>query len=774
MSQAIRPLGAALSCLTIWYCSSSAAQEAPVAGTDKLEEIVVTAQKRKENLQAIPLSVSVLNAGAIQARQIADFDDISRATPGVAFSSAGGEGLSNLSIRGVSSAAGSATVGLYLDDVSITTSNLFDGATQPRLSDLDRIEVLRGPQGTLYGASSMGGTIRFVTKRPDTGVFSADASTDISSTNHGGMNFENIAAVNVPLVNDMLAVRASAAMLNQSGYINNLGLNGFTNATGTNSQRDLTVQAAAVYLPNDTWKIEPRIFYQRDHVGDTDVFYPSLGLWLQQKEVQEWAQDTTFLPSLTVTKDLGFAELTSVTGYFYRNFKRNTDGTYFDSTAFATIFLDPIYPEHQAEADSIIATIPSPVTFNSTYRQVSQELRLSSPAGDQLKWTVGLYYADLNTKNYQYALMPGINSIFKSIYGVALEDSLVQTYYGAPGLTLFPDDNAGSQFYQIDERQYAAFGQAEYEFVPNWHATIGLRYLIARKSLNFQSYGFYVIGTTSPYNTLNHFYGLTPKFELSYDISPKSTVYASATKGFRLGGQNEPLPFGPTAVCASDFAAIGVTEKPVGYASDKLWSYEVGSKNRFLDDKLTINGAAYYIDWQKIQQQIYLPVCGFYYISNVGDAESYGADFDARYRVLAELTLALGASITHSTITKTNNPQTADVGQRVLNVPDWTLTLAADYVRPVFGDTSVVANVNYSFIGESHGSYQITNSNYFNPSYGTVNASVGMEGIAWDASLYAKNLLNDKTIIQRPQINSVIEGYTVRPLTIGIKARYHF
>lgn len=751
----------------------------PAADTSNtLEEIIVTPQKRTEQLQSVPISVSALTGSAITAAHIADYDDISRAIPGLSFGTGGSEGLTNIEIRGVSSSSGSATVGIYLDDVSITVTNLLDGASQPKLFDMDRVEVLRGPQGTLYGASSMGGTIRFVSKAPSLEGYSADASTDISYTDHGDVNYAGTIVANFPIVEDKLAVRGSFGYINNSGYIDNYSLGGQLQNTGTNSERALTGKLAAKYLASDDVTILPSVFFQQDRTGDTSVFYPSKGLFKQDKEVQESGRDTLLLPSLTLQADLGFADLTSVSGYFYRNYNRNEDGTYYNSTAFAQFFLDPTYPSFQAQNDSLIGNLPSPVNSDSAYRQYSQEIRLASKAPEEtgvpIKWVVGLYYADQTAKNFNYQTIPGINQVFRQIYGISMEQSLIETNFGAPGLSLFPNDNAGSRGVLYDERQLAGFGQVDFDVLPNLHGTVGLRYVIARESFNYYSYGFYAIGTQSPYNSLNHFYGLTPKFGVSYDLDANSTLYASATKGFRLGGSNSPIPFGPTSVCNSDFNAIGVTSQPGKYDNDKLWSYEVGSKNLLLGNKLSVNGAAYYIDWQKIQQQIYLPTCGIYYTANVGSAESYGAELEVRYKAVRGLTLGTTGSIDRAIITSSANADTAAVGQHVLNSPSWTLTASADYQFLLIGELSGFVRADYDWVGDSYGSFTVTNSNYHNPAYGVVNASVGVSADNWEISLYGKNIVNNNTIIQRPEINTVIEAYTLRPLTVGLAGKYNF
>ena len=199
---------------------AASAGDAPDS-SDQLAEIIVTSQKRTEDIKDIPISVSAISGAQLQEYHIANYDDITRTVPGVSFQAGAGPGLDNIEIRGVSSTSGSATVGIYIDEVSVTTKNLFDGAVQPKLFDLDRVEVLRGPQGTLYGASSMGGTVRFITKQPDLDAFSASVSTDLSVTHHGGFNNDEYAILNIPVVQGVFALRIGVDISDESGYVDN-------------------------------------------------------------------------------------------------------------------------------------------------------------------------------------------------------------------------------------------------------------------------------------------------------------------------------------------------------------------------------------------------------------------------------------------------------------------------------------------------------------------------------------------------------------------------
>ncbi|WP_226018818.1 TonB-dependent receptor [Novosphingobium sp. FKTRR1] len=768
-------------------------------GADLGGEIVVTAQKRSEDIRTVPISLSVLSGADLKDQRIASYDDLSRAVPGVAFNAvAGQEGRTNIIIRGISSTSGASTVGLYLDDVSVTIPNLYrDGAIDLRLPDIERIEVLRGPQGTLYGDSSEGGTIRFITMAPNMTTFGGAASGDVSTTLHGGTNYALSGMINLPVVSDVLAVRASVNYVNDSGWIDHFTPAGVRDGKGVNSENSLTAHVTAKWTPAPDLTITPAFFYQRANNADNAAFYPGVGLWQQNKLVAEPSHDTMTLGSLTIEKGLGFADLTSVTGVFHRKASRIEDGTYFNSTAFAQFFLDAIYPEYQTQNDTVIANLPSYVHYDTTYQSFNQELRLasnaSSPGASWLKWVVGAYFSSQKVHNVNFQQIAGINSTFKSIYGIAMEDSLVETTfgnpaYGQPGggaaIPLFPNDIDESDDRTYKQQQYAIFGQVGITFAPGWKLDLGGRFAHAHEDFVSVETGFYQIGNlgyqtagqpaSAPYTQAASSNAFLPKATLYHDLSAGSSVYATAAKGFRLGGPTGPIVFGPTSVCNGDFEAIGQTTQPTQFASDSLWTYEAGSKNEFLGRRLRLNVSGFYTDWTNIQQQIYLPTCGYYFTSNVGNARIYGAELEASLKLTPHLQIGATASVNHATITKSNNPTDIAVGQHLIDVPGVTATASASYNTPVSADIGFTSLVNFTYTGHSYGSYQAANPNYYNPAYGVLNASIGLIHGRGQVSLYVKNLLDNRTIIQSPQINTVIEGYTVHPRTIGLTSRLVF
>jgi iron complex outermembrane receptor protein len=243
----------------------------------QLQEIVVTAQKRTQNVKDVPASISQISGDDLNARHIVDYDDLTRAVPSVSFSTDGTEGLSNIEIRGVSSAVGSAVVGVYLDESSITMQGIFVGQAQPIPFDLARVEVLRGPQGTLYGASSMGGAIRFLTNQPKLDTFEVNFASDLSGTDYAGANYNESLVVNAPITPE-LAVRVGVDYGSNSGWIDHFNyLSGAQDASGINKVQQGVVKIGLLYEPSDDLKIAPSVWMQRVYSRDSACSTPVSG-----------------------------------------------------------------------------------------------------------------------------------------------------------------------------------------------------------------------------------------------------------------------------------------------------------------------------------------------------------------------------------------------------------------------------------------------------------------------------------------------------------------
>jgi iron complex outermembrane receptor protein len=740
-----------------------------------LQEVVVTAQKRVEDVREVPVSISVLGADVLRRTQIADYGDLSQSVPGLSFSSQGGPGLSTLELRGISSAAGSATVGIYLDEVPVTIRNLLTiGNTEPHFFDVNRIEVLRGPQGTLYGSSSEGGTIRFISNRPDSRNWSGESNTDLSWTQHGGVNFLGSGVLNVPLIEGSTGLRVGVLHESTSGFIDQVSpITGGVLNSGINSDRTDVVRVTLESKPSPDLTITPALFFQRVQADDTDAYYlnpytnPATGTLLPlgrlqtAKLVREPSTDTLAVPSVTVNYDAGFADVTSVTSYFYRGFNRVQDGTVGDSVYFGGVLSAAGYNGNSVSA------LPGYIFLNTQNRAYTQELRLASKEHDgasfPLTWLAGLYYSNQKTSVSDNEPIPGITATVTQLTGLPPSDPRI---FGLP----FPEDSSYFSLRHYEQRELSVFGDASYPISPGLKLSAGVRYQIARLSLD--RVGDYFFNGGYSYDaSSSRDHAITPRASITFDVSSESTVYGTVSKGYRLGGPNRPVP---ASVCAADLAALNLTAAPGSYNSDHLWNYELGSKSRLLNDRLSVNAAVYYIKWSQIQQDVYLNTCGYDFFQNVGSATSYGGELEMKGYVTQHLSLTVAGAYTHATFSQAVPSLGVRDGDPVEGSPIWNASLTAEYAAPITSEVNGFVLANYRGTGSSHGALDPTNPDYLRPSYRTLNANVGFQIRQWEFSFEAKNLLNQQTTIQRPNIQSVVEGITLRPRTLGLAVSTKF
>jgi len=438
-----------------------------LASTDAtLGEVVVTAQKRTETIRAVPQSVSVLSGEQIEMQHIDDYADLATTVPSLSYSSWGGPGLSNLEIRGISSTIGESTVSIYLDDAPITIRNnsFYAGQPEPQLFDLARAEVLRGPQGTLYGASAMGGTIKLESNPVNLNNYEGEAYQELSGTKHGGLNYVTRGVLNLPLVDGTLGLRLGLQTSRDSGYVDHVTTGGVVDGKGINANRTNAVKFALTYMPADTLKITLSEFAQRTVMDDTGLVNFETPNYYINKQVAEPGRDSFSVTSLKINYDLNWADLTSVSSYAWRQFPRTTDGTYFNSV-FVGFFVDQILglPGLDGNLDGYkLAALPGPVYNSLSTKQWTQELRLSSKAYDPnaglpISWLAGLYISDAKYVGSSYQYIPGFNQTFLATYGI-------------PPLQALGAATPNDLFYQfvneLDDREYAVFGEFSYYPMP--------------------------------------------------------------------------------------------------------------------------------------------------------------------------------------------------------------------------------------------------------------------------------------------------------------------
>jgi outer membrane receptor protein involved in Fe transport len=787
--------------------SAPASPSAKAADADT-QKVVVTAQKRKEDILDVPLAISVISAEQLSNNQINNVEDLTRNLPNVSFTSQGGPGLGTIEIRGVSSQAGTATVSLYLDDVSLTTRNLYSqGTAEPHFFDLDHVEVLSGPQGTLYGASSLGGTIKFISKQPNLKSFEGTGSLDFSKTqNATGFNWQGEAVVNVPVVKNAVAVRLGVQSGHEAGYIDQVDyLTLKTLARGINSSNWNVFKGAVHAELGHGWSITPALFAQQVNTDDIDAAYIHVGgdqvtphagetlpPFTTSKQVREPGHDRLEVPSLTIDGDLGFADFTGVFSGYKRRFNRVQDGTSINSVYIGSVVLpnvlpgDPGYAAAQAIRDQV-AALPSAVQLNNQIDQKSMELRLTSKdydpkGGNPLTWIGGVYVANAKTQVYDNEPVFGITQVFQQ-NGLDINNpnDLADTWAGA-----FTGDSSYYSARHYNDKQHSVFGELTWHVNPAISTTVGMRWLSASQHFTREG-NYYYVGCGAPADCPvtavidSKGTASTPSFKFNWSVDPTTSVYANVAKGFRLGGANRPVP--DTPLVESDLALLGLPGKPpASFNADSLWSYELGSKQRLLDNTLNLTLSAFYINWKNIQQDITLPNAGFDFETNTGKAHSFGLEASARLRVNENLNLTGSAGWTQAVFaedvtalgTDSNGDLNVHKGDPVQGVPTGSANLGFDYHWDLNGSTGAFIRGNGQWTGSSHGSLFRGDADRNRPSYVTVDASTGLVFERFTVSLYLKNMFNNHTVIQHPNVQAVDEAYSLRPRTIGMNISADF
>jgi len=789
-------LACAIAAVCAMHAGTSWAQETPAAPaqpdeaksdnskaaqSDQLETITVTAQKRKEDPNKVAMSITALRGTDLQADHVSDFTDLTRSVPNISFTAAAGNGgagpgTENIEIRGISSAAGAATVGIYLDDTSITVGNVYSmGTVEPKFFDIDRVEVLRGPQGTLYGASSMGGTIKFIANQPQFNEKSFETYTEVSNTKGGSMNYSGYAVANIPLQEDTMALRIGAQVEHQGGFISQVDGDGNTMASDINKIDDQEVRLSLKWKPTRDLTLTPALYYQKIAAHDIGAFTLGLPDYEAQKQVREPSTDTLFVPSLNLSYSMDSFDITSVTSYFQRKFDRIQNGSLYNSYSLST-FITPISqggtaPEGLADA---VAALPSAVFLDNQVRQFSEELRFSSkeydPKGSSpWTWVGGTYVSTQHTNVVENDPIYGINSTFNA-FGVSAQDPNILP--GAYPNDLPNDDSFFGEFH-YRERQTSVFGDVSYYFTPTLHATVGARYLKATNTLS-QDNALFLAGAGNSSSASANSTAFTPKYSLTWEVDPTNTVYGSVAKGFRLGGDNTYVP---NTICAPDLATHGLTDAPTTYGSDSLWSYEVGNKSRFFGNKLSINADIFYVNWKNIQQDVYLPTCTYTYEQNAGDAVAKGFEFELKAKPVPGLTVGLSGGYVKAYLTNSvgsdNGVPGAVAGATIEGVPKFNATAMAQYNFSVAEHSAFVLG-NVHWVGSSRGSLDPTDTDYDRPGYYTADFSAGLSVDKFDFSFFIKNAFDNDTVIQHPRVASVVEGYRLFPRTIGVSLAAKF
>lgn len=708
-----------------------------------LAEIVVTAEKRSSNIQTTPISMSALTSQQLENAGITSAQGIAASVPGLAVASAG-PGQAQYEIRGISASGGeSPTVGFYLDETPVTppaSATTGKNAIDPDLYDLERVEVLRGPQGTLFGAGSLGGTVRLIPAPPDLSGFYGSAQTMVSSTPDGALGYGQNAMVNLPLLSHV-ALRIVGTFTHTAGWIDrivvpNFPLESNPSAIDFGTQRGPVVgvpgsivhkdvneenltggRASLLIKPDESLSIEPAVFYQKITQGGMNAYDSSPGTLAhyQPFDIAEPFSDQFTLYSLKARYDLESFNLTSATGYWTRRSTQLEDG----SEQIQNALMLPSY-----YTDGGVGIGPVAAFEVDDSRQLSQELRAASAGDAPLQWLAGVFYSDFHYRFRTGSTIPGLLGLT-----------------GSPFLTntLFYVDSP------LDIRQVAYFGNVSFRFDDRLKLTLGARRFQYRSNVSTATSGAVYTGTdaASLAAASASDSGLNPMANISYTPSSRMMYYATVAKGFREGAGNFPIPTsGPPgsigSTCLADLEALGRTSAPYTYGPDTVWNYELGEKGSFFDHRMILNTDAYYMRWSKVQEPVAL-ACGLSYTDNAAEAAVKGAEVEFRAALPLHLTLTQNIGYTHAVFTKDSLEAGIVSGQSLFNVPRWTVSTLIEYQRPITSSLRFTADANNSYVSPSEDLTDVVNRL---PGRDLVGIRVGLAAASWNVSLYADNLFN--------------------------------
>lgn len=681
------------------------------------QEIVVTAQKRTERLQDVPISISVISGEQMQQSGASQLSDYAAYVPGLQVNNAGSPGRSTLTLRGVAPIGPSATVGMYLDDAPIGSSGIYNRSNIFSLDllpfDIERLEVLRGPQGTLYGASSIGGLLKYVTVQPDLDRMSVRASGEIFTIAHGkDLGWAGSAMVNLPVIADQLAVSASYSRRDTPGYVDNI-------QTGERDVNDAVQQggrAAVLWQPDTALTIKLSALFQSVDSDNVSLVYEGMGniplapgaafLSTNAQLPEPFDSDFQFY-SGSIAYDFGFAELSSTTSYSQLKILEVTDA----SRAFGGIWG---------------GLAPYPATLRQ--KKWTEEVRLTSASSDSFEWLLGFFYTDEDNTHDQLVR--------------ALDTS------GAPipGFDPFAVVALPNTY-----KEYAGFANATWKLTEQFHLTGGVRW--ARNDQTFtQSTAIPLLGldaTGSGTSSEEIFtYSVSPQF----NVNPNMMIYARVASGYRPGGPNVALPGFPATV-----------------GSETVTSYEAGLKTNLLDGAVTLDTAVFLLDWNDLQTAQAFSA-GINGLVNAGTARSKG--FEASLLIQPTAGLSVGANFAYTEAECTETTANCTDGDQLPDVPQVSAAMNADYSFALGGTAEGRVGGLIRIVDDRISDIESSPLAVPIDGYATLDLNAAVTfGRNWTVRAYARNLTDEEGRISSSvaQTNpGFLATVPLQPRTVGI------
>jgi iron complex outermembrane receptor protein len=688
--------------------SAQSADEAE-AGADERNVIIVTAQKREQALLDVPLSISVLGEEEIAARGATTIDDLQYSIPGLSITEFA-PGTQRIQLRGISVFSGLPTVGTYLNDMPLNLEQNQTGM-DVRFLDIARVEVIRGPQGTLYGQGSLGGTIKYVTNDVDYSRIEASGQGDIGLVDGGGTNFNLQGVVNLPVVEGRAGLRLAASYQEFGGWIDNP----LTGDKNVNAGDSLTLRATFGVALTDA--VEATFMVQHQDLSLGGQNYSDANQQAPLPLGSAITSDATLL-NATIKADLGFAELLSSTGYIDRS-----DSIVNDLTASFAPFLETPPPAGFGFPPGTFEALG--IVLSSDNEIFVQELRLASSGSGPFSWTVGGFYRDSRT-------------------GSLVESTVVPDILPVAFLE-------GSGTLPSDSESWAVFGEASYDLSDRLTALVGLRYFEDRRKQATVSSFF---GNPSVNTGEATFDQLSPRFNLSFRPTEEVNLYVNVAQGFRSGGFNNTS------------AGLGVFDVPPTFDPDKLWTYEAGARYSSASGVIDGEVAVYRNEWSDVQSSAFAPG-GLPIQFTVNGSELAGWGVDAAFTVRPVTGLSLSATAGWNDMEFQTTTPEKNAGDPADFVPRFTASASLGYEFDL-GKLDGLARIDYQYSD----SFQIFSRNIqavpaFSDEQNIVNARLGIGGNNWNAALYVRNLLNRDSVVY-PAFASLILPSRLEPRVIGL------
>lgn len=702
------------------------------AKAEKLETVTVTASKRVERLKDVAGSVSALSADDLKSTGQVRLQDYAYQVPGlVVDDTAGGGGFSQVYIRGVTTGSGgNPTVGFYIDDTpfgsstSLGLGECFPPDLDP--SDLSQIEVLRGPQGTLYGAGSIGGLIKYVTARPDYDHYSGHLEVDGSAVEGGGTGYGVRGSINVPL-SDQVAIRASGFDRQDPGYIDNT----LTGRTNVNSGQSYGGRFSLAAKLSQDWTIQASALVQNSSIDGTSVidvdsvtYQPVYGALKQAHAFGSGNIAGSYgLYDLRVEGNLGWASFLSVSSYgrFTANGVTDLTSQYGPTIGGMTGLSDVGLVIHDTLA----------------LNKVTQEFRLSSPSDQRLSWQVGAFYT--NESNKVGETMPTYDAI---------------TGHPLPAAVPLLEDWHDPNRYE----EVAIYGDVTYKFTERFDVTGGLRYGYNSQRA-VQTYDGLFVGGPGGATLRSHDNAITYLFTPRYRIDDHTLAYIRIASGYRPGGPN-----------------IVVSGVSPGYDPDTVVNYEGGVKGDLFDGRVSYDIAGFYIDWSHIQLR-QVSSYGTQYFGNAGAASSAGFEGSLVWSPIEGLDLSGNVSYTDASLGKDVPPPLVGVtGDRLPYTPRWSGQFSADYRFPLWNGWKGQTGLAYRYVGSRFADFPSdpTYPRYPLPSYDQVDFHAGIEADAWQATFYVKNVGDSRGQTAAYAFANLQQVTIAQPRTYGITISRQF